>query len=226
MKRMRNILLILLIFIVEIGFSQKNISDFDQILEAEAKSAHKIINYKANINTSNYDVTYHRFDWTIDPAVAFISGIVTTSFTAKDDLTTITFDLTDNMTVSNVTQNGTSISYTQNTNDELVITLSQTLFQGQSSTVQITYSGNPVSSGFGSFEQTTHNSTPIIWTLSEPYGAKGWWPCKQDLNDKIDEIDVYITAPQQYVSVSNGLEQGPVALKPLISNINIQYPHT
>ena len=208
MKRMRNILLILLIFIVEIGFSQKNISDFDQILEAEAKSAHKIINYKANINTSNYDVTYHRFDWTIDPAVAFISGIVTTSFTAKDDLTTITFDLTDNMTVSNVTQNGTSISYTQNTNDELVITLSQTLFQGQSSTVQITYSGNPVSSGFGSFEQTTHNSTPIIWTLSEPYGAKGWWPCKQDLNDKIDEIDVYITAPQQYVSVSNGLEQG------------------
>ena len=209
MKRMRNILLILLILIVEIGFSQKNISDFDQILEAEAKAAHKIINYKANINTSNYDVTYHRFDWTIDPAVAFISGTVTTTFTAKDDLATITFDLTDNMIVSNVTQNGTSLSYTQNTNDELVITLSQTLLQGEASTVKITYSGNPVSSGFGSFEQTTHNGAPIIWTLSEPYGAKGWWPCKQDLNDKIDEIDVYITAPQQYVSVSNGLEQSP-----------------
>jgi len=123
-------------------------------------------------------------------------------------LTTITFDLTDNMTVSAVTQNGNSISYTQNSNDELVITLSQTLLQGQSSTVKITYSGNPVSSGFGSFEQTAHNGSPVIWTLSEPYGAKGWWPCKQDLNDKIDEIDVYITAPQQYVSVSNGLEQG------------------
>lgn len=207
MKRMGNILLILLLFIAEVVFSQKNISDFDQILEAEAKSAHKIINYKANINTSNYDVTYHRFDWNIDPAVAFISGTVTTTFTAKDDLTTITFDLTDNMTVSAVTQNGNSLSYSQNTNDELVITLSHTLFQGQSSTVKITYSGNPVSSGFGSFEQTTHNGTPIIWTLSEPYGAKGWWPCKQDLNDKIDEIDIYITAPQQYVSVSNGLEQ-------------------
>ncbi len=206
MKRMGNILLILLLFIAEVGFSQKNIADFNQIIEAEAKAAHKIINYKANINTSNYDVTYHRFDWTVDPAVAFISGMVTTSFTAKDDLTTITFDLTDNMTVSAVTQNGNSISYTQNSNDELVITLSQTLLQGQSSTVKITYSGNPVSSGFGSFEQTAHNGSPIIWTLSEPYGAKGWWPCKQDLNDKIDEIDVYITAPQQYVSVSNGLE--------------------
>ncbi len=114
MKRMGNILLILLLFIAEVGFSQKNIADFNRIIEAEAKAAHKIINYKANINTSNYDVTYHRFDWTVDPAVAFISGIVTTSFTAKDDLTTITFDLTDNMTVSAVTQNGNSIPYTQN----------------------------------------------------------------------------------------------------------------
>jgi aminopeptidase N len=49
--------------------------------------------------------------------------------------------------------------------------------------------------------------------LSEPYGAKGWWPCKQDLNDKINSIDVYITTPQfnpsneEYIAVSNGLEQ-------------------
>ena len=73
------------------------------------------------------------------------------------------------------------------------------------------YSGNPISSGFGSFEQTTHNGDPIIWTLSEPYGAKDWWPCKQDLNDKISSIDVYITAPSQYISVSNGVEpEAPV----------------
>jgi aminopeptidase N len=50
-----------------------------------------------------------------------------------------------------------------------------------------------------------------LWTLSEPYGARDWWPCKQDLNDKIDSIDVYITAPSQYISVSNGVEpEAPV----------------
>jgi aminopeptidase N len=49
--------------------------------------------------------------------------------------------------------------------------------------------------------------------LSEPYGAKGWWPCKQDLNDKIDAIDVFITTPvfnasnEELVAVSNGVEQ-------------------
>ena len=209
MKRMKNLIFFLFLFFGHIISSQVN-TPFEQIVEAEAKAAHKIINYKANINTSNYDLTYHRFDWNIDPAVAFISGNVTSTFTAKEDLSQVTFDLADNMTVSGVTQNGTELTYSQNTNDELIITLAQMLLQGQSTTVVITYSGNPISSGFGSFEQTTHNGAPIIWTLSEPYGAKGWWPCKQDLNDKIDAIDVYITTPQQYVAVSNGLEQSQV----------------
>lgn len=207
---MKNLIFLLFFFSCLFISSQEVPTAFNTIIEAEAKAAHKIINYKANINTSNYDLTYHRLEWNIDPAVAFISGNVTSTFTAKQDLTTVTFDLADNMIVSGVTQNGIALTYSQNTNDELIISLSQMLSQGQSATLVITYSGNPVSSGFGSFEQSTHNGAPIIWTLSEPYGAKGWWPCKQDLNDKIDVIDIYITAPQQYVAVSNGLEQGQV----------------
>jgi len=207
---MKNLIFLLFFFSCLFISSQEVPTAFNTIIEAEAKAAHKIINYKANINTSNYDLTYHRLEWNIDPAVSFINGNVTSTFTAKQDLTTVTFDLADNMIVSGVTQNGIALTYSQNTNDELIISLSQMLLQGQSATLVITYSGNPVSSGFGSFEQSTHNGAPIIWTLSEPYGAKGWWPCKQDLNDKIDVIDIYITAPQQYVAVSNGLEQGQV----------------
>ncbi|MDT8348092.1 MAG: M1 family metallopeptidase, partial [Flavobacteriaceae bacterium] len=62
---------------------------------------------------------------------------------------------------------------------------------------------------FGSFVQTTHgsgsNAAPIIWTLSEPYGAKDWWPTKQDLNDKIDSIEVVLRVPPGNTGVSNGL---------------------
>ena len=203
---MRKITLLFLLIIVNFSFSQEN-SIFDELIEAEAKSASKIIAHKANLNTANYDIKYHKLEFKVDPAIAFINGIVSTTFTAKSAMNAVTFDLSNKLTVSEVIQNGTSLAYSQSTN-ELVITLSQTLAQGQETTVKITYSGNPVSSGFGSFEQETHNGAPIVWTLSEPYGAMGWWPCKQDLNDKIDVIDVYITAPQQYVAVSNGLEQG------------------
>jgi aminopeptidase N len=57
----------------------------------------------------------------------------------------------------------------------------------------------------GSFYQYTHADTPMIWTLSEPYGAKDWWPCKQSLSDKIDSIDILVTCPSRYRDGSNGV---------------------
>jgi aminopeptidase N len=185
----------------------------EEISESESKSAYSVANFRANANTGNYDLTYHRLEFTLDPSIAFISGEVTSYFIAKEDLSQITFDLDDNLTVSQVTQDGNPLSFSQNSDDELIITLPQVQNQGVLDSLTVSYSGNPESSGFGSFEQSTHNGDPIIWTLSEPYGAKAWWPCKQDLIDKIDEIDVYITTPQfnpsneEYIAVSNGLEQ-------------------
>jgi aminopeptidase N len=197
-------------------FGQDYNKSFNEIQKTEAKSALKKMLQKANINTGNYDVKYHRLEFTVNPSDAFISGDVTTYFKAKENLNQVTFDLASNMTVSQVSQRGNILSFTQNTNDELVITLPTIQNTGVLDSLTISYSGNPVSSGFGSFEQNQHNGDPIIWTLSEPYGAKGWWPCKQDLNDKGDSLDVFITTPRfnplnkEYVAVSNGLEQGQV----------------
>ena len=202
--------LITISLFILISISKTSAQQIINISEAEAKSAAKKIEFKANPNTSNYDITYHKLEFSVDPAVANISGKVTTTFTALENMNSVTFDLDDNMTVTSVTQNGNSLSFSQNTNDELIINLENTLSQGNVTSVSITYSGNPKSSGFGSFEFNNHNGTPILWTLSEPYGALGWWPCKQDLNDKINEIDVYITTPKEYVSVSNGLEQSAI----------------
>jgi len=211
---------IFLVSFLHIGAQEK----FD-ISEAEAKSASKKFNFKANPNTSNYDITYHKLEFSVNPAIASISGKITTTFTAKVNMTKVVFDLDDNMSVSKVTQNGNSLAFSQNSNDELNITLQNTLFSNQSTTVSIEYSGNPTSNGFGSFEVSTHSETPVLWTLSEPYGALGWWPCKQDLNDKIDTIDVYITAPQQYISVSNGMEQSATINNGLkTTHFKHQYP--
>ena len=145
---------------------------------------------------------------------AFISGVITSHFLALEDLNQITFDLSDNMQVQSVIHlnSNANLGFTQTSTDELVIEFQSIQSQGTLDSISVSYSGNPVSSGFGSFEQSNHDGDPIIWTLSEPYGAKGWWPCKQDLNDKIDSIDVYINTPlynpdnEDYIAVSNGLE--------------------
>ena len=194
--------------------------DFNETLEDvridEAKSALSQMMHRANLNTGNYDLKYHRLELDLDPSVAFVSGDVTTYFEAKENMSNITFELTNNMIVTQVDQRGTLLAFTQNANDELIITLPVVQNIGVLDSLTISYSGNPLSSGFGSFVQETHNGDPTIWTLSEPYGAKAWWPCKQDLIDKIDSIDVIITSPQfnpsneEYIVVSNGLEQSQV----------------
>ena len=71
--------------------------------------------------------------------------------------------------------------------------------------VLIFYQGIPPGNNAGAFFQGTHAGVPVVWTLSEPYGSREWWPCKNNLTDKIDSIDILISCPQQYQPSSNGL---------------------
>jgi aminopeptidase N len=212
---MKKIQLFLLFVLTTSGYAQDSNLQLQDIATKEMKVASKKKSLVANPNTQNYDITYHKLEFTVDPANYFISGKVTTTFTAVSDLSTVTFDLTNQLTVSYVTLNSLPLPFVQNVNNELVVTLPSVLNSGTSATVMITYSGVPAN-GDEAFNTSIHNGSPALYTLSEPYGAKDWWPCKQDLNDKVDAIDVYITAPSEYVSVANGIEPSP----PVINGVN------
>ena len=203
---LRNVFLLFSFSLCAQQSDEINLEYLKEISFSEGKSSAKKVAFKANPNTVNYDINYHRLYWEVDPTKAQINGEVTTYYTALSDMNQIVFDLADNMQVSSVRQRGKSLSYNQN-NEELVIDLPITQNKSKLDSLTIAYGGNPVSSGFGSFEINTHGSsnTPVLWTLSEPYGAKGWWPCKQDLTDKIDSIDVMIKHPSQFKAASNGL---------------------
>jgi aminopeptidase N len=208
---MKQTYLLLSLFSLAFSFGQKQQETINEIATMEMKSAHKTMSVTINQNTLNYDVTYHKLEFTVNPEVYFITGKVTTTYTALDNINSVIFDLANDLVVSSVKQNNQNLSFLQNGNNELVITLPSTQNLGSSATVEIIYNGVPPSGGFGSFAVTTHNNDPVLWTLSEPFGARDWWPCKQDLNDKINSIDVFITAPSQYVAVSNGVEpEAPV----------------
>ena len=207
---MKLIYLLIILFTVAAGSAQDTVSITEGIAHAERKSGASKINFVANPNTSNYDIIYHKLEFTVNPASYFISGVVTTTYRALSDMATITFDLTNQLTVSSVKKNNMALAFTQNSNNELVITLPETQTAGTTATVVITYSGTPAS-GEGAFSIfNSPSGTRGLYTLSEPYGAKDWWPCKQDLNDKVESIDVYINAPSQYVSVSNGVQLAAV----------------
>jgi aminopeptidase N len=200
---MKKNLFYLMLFIGVFGFAQNDTAEFERMVETERKAASSLQAFVANANTANYDIIYHELRFTVNPNVRYITGKVTSTFKALTAMNSVTFDLTNQLVVSSVKLAGAALPFAQNTNNELIISLPTTLLVGNSATVVIDYSGVPGTSQ-DAFTQTTHSGSPIIFTLSEPFGASDWWPCKQDLKDKIDSIDVYITCPTPYVSVSNG----------------------
>ncbi|WP_396141881.1 M1 family aminopeptidase [Flavobacterium sp.] len=209
----KSIIYNLFLFTGIFGFSQSESEEFDRMVESEMKSAASLQNLRVNTNTLNYDVTYHELRFTVDPdnTTPFISGVVKTTFRAlANNMSTVTFDFykktTSPFTISSIKINNVATTFSHNATHEIVINLPSTLNTGDSATAEIIYSGVP-STLEGAFTKGNHSGTPVIFTLSEPFGARDWWPCKQDLNDKIDSFDIYITCPSAYIGVSNGLLQ-------------------
>jgi aminopeptidase N len=159
---------------------------------------------------SNFDAKYYRCEWEVDPAVRYIKGKVTVYYTVTNTGTSISLDLMNDLMVDSVKQRNAPLP-NQHANNILQINFPAIINKGVFDSVSIYYQGIPANTGFGSFIQTTHNGIagiPVTWTLSEPYGSRDWWPCKNGLDDKADSIDVIVTAAAQYKSASNGLLQG------------------
>ncbi len=175
--------------------------------------AHERIANSANatLASNNFDVKYYRCEWEVDPAVYYITGKVTAYFVMTASSSSISFDLMSSMTVDSVKQRN-ALLVKQHAANLLQVNFGSTINAGTLDSISIYYKGPPANTGFGSFVQTTHSGAPIIWTLSEPYGSRDWWPCRNGLDDKIDSIDILLTYPAVYKGASNGLLQSETLL--------------
>lgn len=158
-------------------------------------------------NGSNIDVIQYVCHWWINPDNDSIRGKVTLIFKSKQaNLSQISLDMANNLVVTSTKFRTLNPSTTFSDNQTLQVNLEPaSLPLNAIDSLIIWYNGKPTASPFGSFTRTLHNGTPIIYTLSEPYGAKDWWPCKQALTDKADSVDFTISTPSSYRGVSNGL---------------------
>lgn len=171
--------------------------------KAAQQRASQFTQGRFSIASNNFDVHFYSCRWQVDPAVRYIRGSVTAHFTTTVATVSLTFDLQAALTVDSIRYHNQATGF-EHTSDALVIQLPQTLAKQQDS-VTIFYQGIPVNDGLGSFVTASQSGTPVMWTLSEPYGAKDWWPCKNASTDKADSIDIRITYPARYHSSSNGL---------------------
>jgi aminopeptidase N len=190
------------------AFAQQPDPDFSDKLAALERQKFMLKSmFEESGDYAETDLVYQRMEWEIDPNVKYIKGNITSYFTSQlEGLAEIEFDLNDTMRVDSVIQYKQKIKFSQNDN-KLIIELTRALGLMELDSVQVFYQGEPEPeiNGFGSFTKSEHAGTPTIFTLSEPYGAMEWWPCKQSLIDKIDSIDIIVTTPEKYRTASNGI---------------------
>ena len=203
---MKSFLLILLI-ISHTVFAQTETAICKAIDEIAANEKNSFLRFQSvnrSLASANFQVTYYRCVWEIDPAVRSIKGSVTSHFITSASANTISYDLSSDLAVDSVYHHDSKITFTRSA-DALQIMFTASIAEGQKDSVTIFYKGTPPNNSFGSFTQSTHNGTPVLWTLSEPYGSRDWWPCRNGLDDKADSIDIIISCPSQYRSSANGM---------------------
>lgn len=152
------------------------------------------------------DVKHYRLQIELALDNPRMEGTVTIDGQALSAVNAIRVNAEKNLTIDAVRLNGATHSFDR-TNSHVVLALTPALTAGAQFTVAIDYHGRPVTSGTlgGGMLVSTHGEakTPIIATLSEPYGAPTWWPCIDDPADKAT-AEIQATVPDGYVVASNG----------------------
>ncbi len=156
---------------------------------------------------ASIDVKYYKLDLTLTHSPDYLIGAVRVdAVPANTSIDSFFLDLNSNLSVDSVIWEGARLSFTHQ-DDKLDIQIPQTYGIGDRFSVIVYYEGVPESNGFGSIEFGTHDESPAIWTLSEPYGARDWWPCKDNPDDKADSSQVNLTCANEFIAASNGVLQ-------------------
>lgn len=163
----------------------------------------------AESGDDNYDVQSYQFDIDVENNTTYISGTVQMQGIVSDtEMDEYWFHLKANMVINEVLVNDMLMNFTRE-GDLVKVPLGSTLEVGAPIHSAISYEGTP---GGASFFAGYSTGAPwwlpdaeTSWTLSQPFGAKEWFPVKEDLTDKIDQINMNATTTLPNKVASNGL---------------------
>jgi aminopeptidase N len=188
-------------------------SQNDEHFCAQSKTHAKHVGTKTltaieEVKANAYDVHFYDLDLFMTNQSTSISGTASIHGTLLQNLDTILLELFPTQVISELRVNGIPSNYTR-VNSLLKVGINQS--QGFDFVISIDYSGTPPTSvqnpfgGSGVSNATVSTiGNKVTWTVSCPFLAHEWFPCKQILRDKADSSAVRITVPNGLMATSNG----------------------
>jgi aminopeptidase N len=161
--------------------------------------------------TEEYDVHFYKLDVALERTSTDIAGSVEIHVHVKAPiLDTFLCELFEDIPISDIQLNGTlSVPFTR-VGSAVIVPVS--FVSGDSFFMKIDYAGtpptaltNPLGGAGMSNEFSPSWGNQVTWSLSQPFSAYEWWPCKQSLTDKADSVYVFITTDASNKAGSNGI---------------------
>lgn len=154
-----------------------------------------------------FDVLHYNMSLQVDPEQGWVAGNVVIIFRAVgQQVDSFVLDFVDQM-------NCASMSITHpypahltfvHQDDRITAQLEHPVKQGDIGRIVVQFWGQPEPEGlFGYRVDVTDAGRPVVATVSEPWSARSWWPCKDDPRDKAS-VATNISVPPGLTAVSNG----------------------
>ncbi len=181
--------------------------ELESLAKSEMANYYQLKKYGSKRTSGdNIDIVYAGLSLAPNMKTAYLKGDVNYFFKTTGPVNLMNFDLRNSLTVDSIIFKGQKMSFTHSNTHILTITLNPLLPSNTLDSIRIYYQGFPdVNANSRAYARNVTISGPVITTLSEPYGAHFWWPCRENLSDKIDSLDVRVTVDTLYKVASNGV---------------------
>ena len=208
-------LLILTLYFLNTNAQDEHISCSQaKIKSFQKQQKKKRADLASNVLMNQYDVHFYFLDIYAERNNTLTGGVATIGATVmQNGLDTFCFELNQHLTIDSVVcnnqvlhlVNNSDIHYaifsnTQSQNTDLFVKI---YYHGDASVVGGAAIGNGYSTGIDA--QWGNEAT---WSLSEPFSAYEWFPCKQSLQDKADSVWVFVTTSDENKVGANGILEG------------------
>lgn len=213
-------LIVLLVcgFIFQICYAQKSKVLLDHYQIEQNSWIEKIQKSSISNSQNNFDALFYHIKLDVKIASPYIQGSVLCRVKPTvNDLSQIKLNLHNSFSIERIKGNISSFILE---NDTLYINFSSPIKLNEIIEFEVFYKGVPeLAGGYKGLRYEQHGlNEPIIATLSTPYLAHYWWPCKDGPGDKPDSVYIDITIPDTtiqsipLIAVSNGVLENVITI--------------
>jgi aminopeptidase N len=155
-----------------------------------------------------FDVVHYTIDVAINPSARIIEGRVAARITPlAGALDHIELDADAALAISGVRRApGDTLAWTRSAG-LVAIDLPAAMSPGDTIEIEVLYGGSPGMAADPGLFFSDASGYPLIYSLSEPWSARSWWPCKDYPDDKAT-FDLAFSVPLPLFAASNGTYVG------------------